>query len=795
VARLLAIFCLALTVFAARTAFAADPHDAELFELSIRPVLAGTCFKCHGGESTGGNLRVDSREALLAGGERGPALTPGKPDESLLLKALKHADPEVQMPPEGQLAAGTIDAFSRWIETGAEWPAAAASNPFESKRHWAFQPIARVEPPTAAPGDSANAIDRFIAARLREEGIPPTARAERGVLLRRVYFDLIGLPPEPEELASFVAKDSPDALTEVVERLLASPRYGERWGRHWLDVARYADTAGDNADYPIPEARLYRDYVIDAFNADKPFDAFIREQLAGDLLAAAQPEDRQGYAEKIAATGFLALSRRYATAPYELWHLTLEDAVDTTGRAFLGLTFRCARCHDHKFDPLTQEDYYALYGVFESTQFPWAGGEEFQSKQAPRQHFVPLVGADQTEPLVAAMAAEIERLTKQLTEAQNAADKDSEAGKQRIEKLERELKPWQQAQKLDAPPGLSVAYAVRDGKPIDAHVQLRGEPENRGAVVPRGVPKFLAGETPPVFPANASGRLELAQWLTRPNHPLVARVIANRVWQWHFGRGLVATPSNFGLRGEQPTHPELLDWLATRLIDSRWSLKTLHREIVLSETYARSSAADAEALSRDPGNRWYGRGDRRRLDAESLRDAMLAVSGRLNTNRPGEHPFPPVGKWHWTQHKPFKASYESAHRSVYLMTQRIQRHPYLSLFDGPDTNTSSEVRTSATVPSQALFLLNNPFVVDQAKSLAERLAKVADTPEARIELATQLCFSRRPSDVEIARGTSYVQQARSAWAASGASADRLEVEAWASYARILLAANEFIYLD
>jgi hypothetical protein len=763
---------------------------AELFELHIRPVLAGTCFKCHGGESISGGLRVDSRDALVAGGERGPAIVPGKPQESLLVRALSHADESVQMPPDAPLAATAVTAFSNWIEAGAEWPADSSGMPFQSKQHWAFKPLAVVEPTTSGNDDRAmHPIDRFLRQRQLQEQVTPVEPAARAPLLRRAYFDLIGLPPTPDELARFLADDAPDALEREVERLLASPQYGERWGRHWLDVVRYADTAGDNADYPVPEARLYRDYVIDAYNSDKPYDEFVREQIAGDLIAAQHPDDRQRYAERIIATGYLALSRRFATAPYELWHLTLEDTIDTTGRAFLGLTLRCARCHDHKFDPVTQEDYYALYGIFASTQFPWAGGEEFQSKQAPRQHFAPLVPPGEAAPQVAAMTATIEELTAELDVAEGAEDKE------RVEALRKELEPWQHAKKLDRPLGVPIAYAVHDGQPADVAVHLRGEPENRGAVVPRGVPKFLAGEVPPTIPLGSSGRLELAHWLTGPDHPLTARVLANRVWQWHFGRGLVATPSNFGMRGAAPDHPELLDWLAGRLIASGWSIKALHREIMASETYRLASGSQAENSSRDPDNRFYWRFDRRRLDAEAIRDAMLAVSGKLDANRPGEQPFPPVSKWRWTQHSPFKANYPSHHRSVYLMTQRIQRHPYLALFDGPDTNMSTDVRTTATVPSQALYLMNNPFVGEQSTALAERLIAASPEIDQRLALAGRLCWSRELAAVEVETAIEYLRQLGTELAQAGVPADQAEREAWTIYARVMLASNEFVYVD
>ncbi|MBI2827105.1 MAG: PSD1 domain-containing protein [Planctomycetia bacterium] len=787
---LIAALVLAVASSAASSSRADSPRDegAEFFELKIRPVLAGKCFKCHGADKASGGLRIDSRDALLKGGEHGASIVPGKPGDSLLVRALRHEDDEVQMPPDGQLAKQSIDDFAIWIEHGALWPAsAAATDAFAAGRHWAFQPLG--DPQTPAEPPDAGAIDRFIAAKRLEQGLSPVGPAERGPLLRRAYFDLVGLPPEPEELDRFADDDAPDAFARVVERLLASPQYGARWGRHWLDVVRYADTAGDNADYPVPEARFYRDYVIDSFNADKPYDQFVREQLAGDLLAAEHAGDRERYRDEVVATGFLALSRRYATAPYELWHLSLEDAIDTTGRAFLGLSLRCARCHDHKYDPVAQTDYYALYGIFNSTQFPWAGGEEFQSKKSPREHFVPLVPAAEAEPKIAAMRAAIEQLTAQRETAETTDDW------QQVGDLRRELDRWQQAHKLDSPPGVPVAYAVSEGKPGDACVQLRGEPDKPGPVVPRGVPKFFAASGPTVIPEGASGRRQLAEWLTRPDHPLVARVMANRVWQWHFGRGLVATPSNLGLRGSPPTHPELLDWLARRLIDSGWSIKALHREIMLSRTYQLASTARAENAAHDPDNNYYWRFDRRRLDAEAIRDAMLVAGGTLDLARPGEHPFPPVKKWTWTQHQPFKASYPSPHRSVYLMTQRLQRHPYLALFDGPDTNTSTDVRTSATVPSQALFLLNNPLVAEQAEGLARRAIAASGDARKRVELPCLLCWSRRPTNDETNRAVEYVARVADELKAAGAAADRIELESWSSYARLLLESNEFVYVD
>ncbi len=753
---------LVLMVFPA--AGAAD--EEAFFEARIRPVLVERCLKCHGGDKVSGGLRVDSREALLRGGDRGPAVVPGRAGGSLLLRALRHAGDGPKMPPgDKQLPESTVRDFAAWVDQGAVWPA-KSTRVAAGGRHWAFQPVRPARPPEDPTGWSDNPVDRFVAARRRAEGIGPADNTGRLTLLRRVTFDLTGLPPAPEEMTAFLADEAPGAYERVVDRLLASPHHGERWGRHWMDVVRYADTAGDNADYPVPEARLYRDYVIASFNADKPYDEFLREQLAGDILAKEGPRER--YAERVVATTFLGLSRRYLTAPYEHWHLTLEDTLDTVGRGLMGLTLRCARCHDHKFDPVTREDYYALYGIFASTQFPYAGSEEFASMKKPREHFVPLLPPAEAAPL---LAAHRERLAKRKPPADRAPPERS-----------------------NLPPDLPGAYGVSEGKPVDVAVQVGGDPARPGPVVRRGVPKFLAGSKPFALAPGGSGRLELAQWLTSPDHPLTARVFVNRVWQHHFGRGLVTTPSDFGMRGEAPTHPELLDWLTAEFVRGGWSVKRLHRLLVTSRTYRLASVDDGSA-GNDPGNRWYGRFDRRRLDAESIRDAMLAASGRLDRRRPGAHPFPPIGAWGWTQHTPFQDVYPTEQRSVYLMTQRLKRHPFLALFDGPDTNVSSDTRTRSTVPLQALFAMNNRFVHEQAEALARRVLGQSGDDPSRVRFAHELAWGRPPSADEVGAALRYLGQYRNGLARAGVAGEGQEVQAWSSFARVLLAANEFIYVD
>ena len=786
---LFGVLCCALSghpslVFSQAAVVATDP--AWDFENKIRPLLAGTCFRCHGGEKTEAGLRVDSREGLLRGGDTGPAIVPGDTKRSLLLHALAYGEESPQMPPEGKLADNVIADFTAWVVNGAPWPESApvADKSFAAS-HWAFQPVKNIEPPRDASGWSEHPVDRFIAARRQSERLQPVVQADKRTLLRRLTFDLVGLPPTPDELADFLADDRPEAWESAIERLLASPHYGERWGRHWMDVARYADTAGDNADYPVPEARLYRDYIIDAFNNDKPFDQFVQEQIAGDLLAVDGPPEK--YAERVIATGYLALSRRYATAPFELWHLTLEDTLDTIGSSILGMTLRCARCHDHKFDPITTEDYYALYGFFASTRFPYAGSEEAQSKEKQRTGFVPLIPAAEAAPQLAAYEAEIARLEAEFKQAEEAKVEEKQIKRLRVQL--RTLK------KRGQPEGLATAYAVANAQPVDVPVQIRGEPGQPGKVVPRGVPKILQTGEPLEIPAGQSGRRELANWLTAAENPLTARVIVNRIWQQHFGRGLVATPSNFGLRGALPTHPELLDWLATRFVSDGWSIKSLHRLLLTSKTYKLASSDDSANAAIDPANQFYWRFNRRRLDAESLRDALLAVSGQLDTSRPGEHPFPPYKEWNWTQHSPFKVLYPSSHRSVYLMTPRIQRHPYLALFDGPDTNHSTDVRTSATVPLQALYLMNSPFVTEQAQAFASRLLNQATDAATRIDLGCELAWGRAPTSVERQRMLEYIGQAGEELAATNSPDESRERETWTGLARVLLTANDFVYCD
>jgi hypothetical protein len=1263
-------------VLSATSTFADEIADA-LFENQIRPVLLEKCFSCHGGNKVSGGLRIDSRDSLVTGGDSGAAIVPSDPNGSLLIKAISRHDDVSAMPPEKKdgLRPEQIESFKRWISQGAVWPETAEK--FEAIRHWAFQPITNVDPPEVSDVEwSRNSIDAFIRSRQEAAGVSPVPLADRRTLIRRATFDLTGLPPTPEEVAAFENDDSPEAYAELIERLLASPHYGERWGRHWLDIVRYADTAGETADYPVPLAWKYRNYVIDAFNADKPYDQFLREQIAGDILANQHPSEN--YADQVTATGYLAMSRRFGFDSENYHHLTIQDTIDTLGQSVMGLSLGCARCHDHKFDPVTMDDYYAMYGIFDSSRYAFPGSEQKQRFRA----MVPLVPADkavpewrafdhrvaslaslleqqkqpvpnailrslhdmdgdfelqapaaggsngvlvppwvysgriavtnaaqspfrnlytrgkvgasiagdggayqisqalhphrdasncgtlwvnldfrvtpgpspteglhqfrvgaypsspavvvsissneisvrrdnqllkvanvtagqwqniqlaldladrsysititsfessgtttstvslaglplnpqwsgvinfaellsdsddanralgiefdnlgvQEQPLTAAStestlittaaAVDVADLSKQLQELVGlGGDFETQtketppaspwnAGPNSVVKIaERSQSPyqnifptgalgismpnrgeydgfgltlpvlwkadetellytcfdfncadvaaggdgswryyvghgpgnsaaielfmngsqfyrrsgdardavcsltvgqWYQVQvtlnlktrtyegtistrsasdvtmvtstpftgevstgwdgqidysfidsyghiggvrpaldvdnyeistkphpAFEAAPGdttapelmarrekaaaiqkqltrareemqkagqeltsmltngpFPMAYGMAEGTPHNVQIQKRGEPTQPGDLVPRGFIASLGGTS---LPADlpGSGRLQLAEWLTSPHHPLTARVMANRLWQYHFGRGLVRTPNDFGVRGLPPTHPELLDHLATKFMQGGWSMKSMHRLIMLSRTYRLAAEPDPAAIqdaekksSEVDAAELYVHFQRRRLSAEEIRDSILKVSGELDISRGEGHPFPSPVSWGFSQHGPFIAVYDQNLRSVYLMIQRLKRHPFLALFDGSDPNASTAERLGTTVPTQALFFLNDAFVHAKAEAWASRLMADGRSESQQIDLAWTQAFNRLPTTEEQISAQEYLAAARSELTAL--SHDNAPKLALASWLRTLLGSNEFLHVD
>jgi hypothetical protein len=809
------------------------PEALDFFEKKIRPLLVERCYECHSAQAKKlkGNLRLDFRDGWLKGGASGPAIIPGSPEKSLLIKAIGYLDEELQMPPKHKLSADQIETLEQWVRMGAPAPTDSTNNLSaqygvdieQGRKFWSFQPIARPTPPEVADSRWPRTdIDRFVLARVERHQSAPAPDASRRVLIRRATFDLIGLPPTPQEIDAFLADKSPNAFAKVVERLLASPHYGERWGRHWLDLARYADTSGCNSDFPIPTACKYRDYVINAFNRDKPYEQFVREQIAGDLLPAQSDEQRY---EQIIATGYLAISRRFGSRNNE-FHLTIEDTIDNMGKTMLGLSVGCARCHDHKFDPIPTRDYYALYGIFNSTRYAFPGTEIYRHPK----DFVPLTSKTNAEAVaqyqaeLASLDDEIEKLNEEKRKLEREAesgesksekneDKDSDS---RLLKVKASLEDARSKQrKLEAqPPDVEKAYAVAEGKPANAKVQKKGEPHNLGDEVPRGFLQVLGGASLPEE-QTGSGRLELAQWLTDPKNPLLARVMVNRIWQHHFGRGIVETPNDFGARGKPPADRELLDFLAAKFIESGYSIKAMHRLMMLSHTYAMASAESGRTRSAVSRISYQKSGARRnaslpptaeadafitgfqprRLGAEEIRDAMLAVSGALDPKPGDPHPFPPEKDWHYTQHKPFVAVYESNHRSIYLMQQRIKKQPFLELFDGADTNASVGERPHSTTPLQALFLMNDKFLHEQAEKFATRISLAFPEEGRRIQFAYRLAFGRNATPEEIRQAQAFVKQCSNELAKTSISTEQQPHAALSSLCRVLLSSNEFLFVD
>jgi hypothetical protein len=849
----------------------------EFFEKKIRPALAENCYACHSEKSKKpqGGLSLDSIEAMLKGGASGqPAIVPGDPEKSLLIKAIRHTDAKLQMPMGGKLPDQVIRDFESWVKMGAPAPPAssvAAASRYtaydfdEARKFWSFRPVKDHRPPKVKnQAWIKSPIDRFILAKLEEKGLRPVGDANKRALIRRATFDLTGLPPAPEEVEAYLKDTSATAFEKVVDRLLGSQAYGEKWGRHWLDVVRYADTAGDNSDYPVIAAYRYRNYVIESFNKDKPYDQFIREQIAGDIEIAgskttSDAEVERSRQEKIIATGYLATSRRFGSRNKEM-NLTIDDTIDNLGKSFLGLSVSCARCHDHKFDPIPQRDYYALYGVFNSIRYSFPGAEIYPHPA----EMVALVGGKEAENFykrqqeLSEIDDAIERLKgergvaarnkkmKEEAEAKaQAADATGKEAKPSEEKrdnqtagveeksgewktsarlpadFDRDLADNKQAQASKRMPdeveaewtrvyqrqselhasyaNVPRAYAVIEGLPADARIHRKGDPKSLGDEVPRGFLTILSPGAALQVPKNhpGSGREFLAGWIADAKNPLTARVMVNRIWAYHFGKGIVQTPNDFGARGRAPTHPELLDWLASRFIEGGWSIKKIHRMIMLSHAYR--MASDAPGTGRnstiDVNNDYLWRFNRRRLEAEEIRDSVLAVSGSIDRTIGGEHPFPPEPTWRFSQHEQFFAVYDTNRRSVYLMQQRLKKHPFFEVFDGADTNATTDSRAQSVTPIQALFLMNSPFMHEQADRFAARAGKAYDTFREQIDYVFRLAYGRAPRLEEIREAQDYSRRTRMELQASGAPIDRLDQRTLASYLRVVMSSNEFLYVD
>ena len=808
---------------------AARGHD--FFEARIRPVLVEHCYKCHSSAAgkTEGGLALDTRGAMRVGGSSGPAVVPSDEERSLILAAIRHDG--LEMPPERKLPPEVIADFEKWIALGAPDPREGlppATKPTvdyaAARKHWAFQPVRPVAPPP--PSDlndkDTDPVDRFIRAKLEEAGFTQAPAAERRALLRRTTFLLTGLPPTPQEVLEFVNDPSPQAFERVVERLLASSTFGERWGRHWLDTARYAESNGKSMNLVWPHAWRYRDYVVDALNRDLPYDEFLRQQIAGDLLPAASDELR---ASRTIATGLLALgAKSYEEGGSREKYLLeqADDQIDVVARGMLGLTVACARCHDHKFDPVPQADYYAMAGVFLSSETLAGPGPKHSGYKGYDAPYQP-VGAE-AERLHGPYEAHDTKLRAKNTELGGARSsryrhvknktslgierkKVAAADKAKLAELDAQLKveeakiaEWDakiaamvaEIDKLakSYPPSPDYAMAMRDGKqPQDCALRYRGDWKRSGPPVPRGAPSLFASLKFGPVDANESGRLQLAAWITDPQNPLTARVAVNRVWAHLFGRGIVTTLDNFGTLGAAPTHPELLDYLAGEFVRDGWSVKRLVRRLVLTEMFQAGLAERTPLAAADPENKLFGRRTYERLEAEALRDAMLAVSGTLQSSRPvGSRILEAKVNSANAVETPPMQEIERPVRTLYLTTARSAVPEMLTLFDFPDPSLPASMREQRTLPTQALYLMNAPEVVTLARQLAERvLGEIASDDAARVDLLHELCFGRPATQAEQLRIAEFVKSQTGV-----KPADR--VAAWSTVCQTLFAAAEFRFL-
>lgn len=792
------------------------------YEKDVLPILKTHCYKCHSDKPKGG-LTLLNRGAILKGGDLGPAVSTTKPDDSTLLKAINYKD-GLEMPPTGKLKPEQIDVLTKWVKAGV--PMKDAGGPAvhaepkggvvtpESKNYWAYKKVQRPPVPTVK-GQVANPIDAFVLAKLEAKGLQPVGPADRVALVRRLYYDLLGLPPTPDQVDAFLKDTSPNAYAKLVDQLLDSPHYGEKWGRAWLDVVRYGETNGYERDGPKPFVWRYRDYVIKSFNTDKPYDQFIREQLAGDEVPGYNPD-------AITATGFyrLGLWDDEPADPAQATFDEFDDIVATTSQTFLGMTMNCARCHDHKIDPIPQKDYYAMLAFFRDVR-RYSNDRNVRSAANLTDIAPPEERVKYEEELNQRKKA-IADLTKKIEEIENAAIKKMPAEDQRAsegvdrpqvvrkvpmfldaEKKTEYAKLKKQRTELERKPDPSqvLALSVNNSvvRPPETKVLIRGNPHSPGATVVPTFPVVLGGESPvvpePAKEARSSGRRTvLANWIASKDNPLTARVMVNRIWQNHFGRGIVASPNDFGKFGTGATHPELLDWLASEFVARGWKIKEMHRLILSSRTYQASAVASDSLLKQDPGNMLFGRFSMRRLTAEEMRDSILAVSGQLNLAVGGPSVYPKIprevlaGQSRPGEGWPTTRGPEANRRSVYVHIKRSLQLPILAQYDQADPDTSCPVRYTTTVPTQALGTLNGEFANESAVAFASRLMKESNDLATQVRQAIRLTSGRTPDAAEIAKDVQFVTNLRTKYGLSSEASMK-------QYCLMAINLNEFAYVD
>jgi len=789
-------------------------EGTDFFEKKIRPVLVQHCYKCHGEKKQESDLRLDLYQEMLRGGATGPAVVPGNPRESLLLHTIGYEDEELQMPPDGKLPDQILADFRRWIEMDAPHPDANSTSvrprqgklDLEKERSfWSFQPV--VQPPLAKVNAGhwpTRPLDYFVLSQLEQNKLSPAPPADRRILIRRATFDLTGLPPTATEIDTFLNDTTANAYERLIDRLLNSPRYGERWGRFWLDVVRYADSNGLDENVAHGNAWRYRDYVIAAFNQDTPFDKFLTEQIAGDLLP--QTDSRALNNRRLIATGFLVLGPKVLAEVDEVKMEMdiIDEQINTIGQAFMGMTFGCARCHDHKFDPISTEDYYGLAGVFKSTssmesftkiarwnEYPVASDEE--QKRYDTATDIIKQKTEQLDKLTAAANQSLLELLKTDKLPEMPENQYPPEVKTKYEQLQKDI-----AARTAERGELPSAMGVQDGEPIRLQVHLRGSPQSLGKQVERRFPEVFVSDNQHAIPADASGRMQFAQWLTNPQHPLTSRVIVNRIWRWHFGRGIQPTTDNFGKLGERPINQPLLDHLARAFMDNHWSIKDLHRWIMTSSTYRMSSDFDAASSQADPTNSRLWRFPVKRLEAEAIRDSVLAVSGMLDHSMGGSLLPVENRKFLFDHTSKDLTEYDAHVRSVYLPVVRNNLYDFFQLFDYNDASVSNGNRQSTTVAPQALYMMNSPLVDEASCQIVHQLLASNPSIQSQVQQLYLQLLGRPATREELTRARQYytlfLKTADAETTMTTESASSPEFDALKLLVHSILSSNEFIYI-
>jgi len=756
--------------------FANSPNSDQIdfFETKIRPLLANNCFACHSQKANSkgklkAGLYLDSHKGLIRGGDSGPAVSPGKPDQSRIVEAVLYRNEDMAMPPKGKLPEQQIALIRQWVEMGAPWPesddevvaeSSVNSEPYDWNKfrneHWSFKKIQNPSPPQLQNDNwSKNPIDNFVFSRLKENQLTPNEPAIMRNLIRRAYLDLIGIPPTPEQVNSFLNDKSPDAFSIVIDDLLESEHYGERWARHWLDVARYSDGHGGFGDNKaLPQAWRFRDWVVDALNSDMPYDVFVKKQIAGDLLDDKDP----------IPTGFFVVGPTYNSdggdpeAKAQALAETLSDRVDTFSRAFLGLTAACARCHNHKFDPITTHDYYSLAGIFKNTRnidAPVGNQNEIETHNSWKRAIDEL-----NKNVNQFLDAEAKKLSINRKEVEKKLPEESKA---KLNKIRSEIEQLKKSE----PTQPAKAHVLAESGSADMHIALRGDLRKKGEIAPRQFIEIIGGKERKKYSVG-SGRIELSNSVIDPSNPLTARVIVNRIWGWHFGQGLVRTPSNFGTIGEKPSHPLLLDWLASNFIKEGWSIKKLHKIILSSSTWQMSSGYNKEKFDKDGDNKMLWRYSPRKLEVESWRDTLLSVTGELDKKVGGS----PEGEI-------LNSKRRTLYATISRTGDRFQSDAFLRLFDFPAAVSTSPKRSTSVVPQQYLFMMNSSFMSARAKHLGKQLFDSANDTSSTIESAYQRLYSRLPDSNE--------RDLASKWLGESPSQKN-----WELYAQVLLSAHELI---